>query len=538
MPRTSNLTGAIVKTAPNRHFIASDIPSIYKFPAPSTQQVVVGVVSLGGTLTGVIDSSGNLIGGDINNYWTSIGMTSLPTIKVVRINGSALDPAETTATIENIIDISMIGACCPTSKLTIVVYYYNQYTNTRNIDSFYATFNYAINTPVMIPGLGAVKPSIISCSWGAPESYFSRTRLLAYDALFASAAAAGITITTAAGDNGSSNGTSETVADFPTSSPNVISCGGTHLICPNQDVHGNYIYSGATETTWSWSPVYRDGTGGGISAVFKGPPGTAARHVPDLALVADPTTGVGFFINGVMQVIGGTSIVSPAIAGLLACLPKPPKGLLTKLYALPSAAFNDITVGNNGAYFAGAGYDNCTGMGSINGTAFVSAYTSLLQSPVTGLTLTGTLTSLIGASQQLTSSIPNVWWSSTNPAIATVVNGRVTGVAEGSTTITAISKDGFFTASVIFTVISTLRPSIVVSNSVNGPQLFSLLLRRSNILTLYARTTNSTLPVIWSSSNGHIASVVNGVVRASRVGNCIITATCGTIRASVLIRVI
>ena len=537
MPRASNVSGTIIKKDLNRRFIASDIPTIYKFPAPTTQPVVVGVISLGGTLTGLIDSSGILTGGDINNYWTSIGMTSLPRIKVVRINGSALDPAEPTATIENIIDVSMVGACCPTSNLTIVVYYYNQYTNYRNIDTFYATFNYAINTPVMIPGLGAVKPSIISCSWGAPESVFTRTRLLAYDALFASAAAAGITITTAAGDNGSSNGTTGTIADFPTSSPNVISCGGTHLICPSQDVNGNYIYSGATETTWTWSPVYRDGTGGGISTVFKGPPGTAARHVPDLALVADPSTGVSFFINGETHVIGGTSIVAPAVAGLLACLPKPPKGLLTKLYARPSSAFNDITVGNNGAYFAGVGYDNCTGMGSVNGEAFVPAYLSLINSPVASVTLSGARTGLIGARHQLTASVSNVWWNSTSPAVATVVNGLVTCIAEGSTTITAISKDGFFTASMVFTVVSNLQPSIVLSNRVNEAQLFSLMLRRSNTVTLYARITNSTLPVTWSTTNGHIASVNNGVVRATRIGNCIITATCGTVRASVLLRV-
>ena len=43
------------------------------------------------------------------------------------------------------------------------------------------------------------------------------------------------------------------------------------------------------------------------------------------------------------------------------------------LYQLSEAAFRDITQGNNGTYQAGPGWDACTGLGSPNGQALLSA---------------------------------------------------------------------------------------------------------------------------------------------------------------------
>ena len=521
--------------AVGRPFLASDMRTIYGYPSVPTTNVVVGVISLGGTLTGNIDVNGMLTGGDVQNYWASLNMTSIPAVKVVRINGSVLDPSDILSTTENTIDVQMVGACCPTSKLTIVLYYYNQYTT--NNDAFYGVFSYAINTPVTIPGLGAVKPSIISCSWGAPENLFSSIELNKYNTLFATAVAAGITITTAAGDHGSSNGTSGTITDFPTSSPNVISCGGTHLVCRNQDASGNYIYTGATETTWSWSNIFRDGTGGGVSSFFNGPPFPRAnsqkRQVPDLSLVADPDTGVQFTINGRSQIIGGTSIVSPAIAGLAACLPRAPKGLLSKLYALPSTAFFDITVGSNGAYAAGPGFDNCTGLGSVNGANFVPGYTALITSPVTSASITGTPSVLVGATRQLTA--PASWWFSSNPAVATVVDGLVTGITAGSVAISVTTKDGLFTSSIPFTV-TTNMPSLRISVTPTGTAITNIFLRRNTAIRLHSVSTIGS--VTWTSSNLNVATVMDGFVRSrSRIGSTVVTATSGSQRASITVQV-
>jgi kumamolisin len=44
----------------------------------------------------------------------------------------------------------------------------------------------------------------------------------------------------------------------------------------------------------------------------------------------------------------------------------------------PSAAFFDVTQGNNGDYQAKTGWDPCTGLGSPNGTALLAALRRLL----------------------------------------------------------------------------------------------------------------------------------------------------------------
>jgi subtilase family serine protease len=538
----------------SRPFLASDMRTIYNYPAVPTSNVYVGIISLGGTLTGTIHPvTGILTGGDVQEYWTSLGIapSNHPIVKIVLLGNSMLDSADIISTSENTLNVEMIGACCPTSKLTIIVYLYNQYRAPVNVDAFYSAFNTAINTLVSFNGT-YVKPSIISCSWGASENLFGNSILTKYDTLFGDAKAAGITITCAAGNNGSSNGTSGTITDFPSSSPNVISCGGTRLVCPNRDANGNYIYTGATETSWSLSGG--TATGGGVSNFFSGPPfprrGSQKRQSPDIALVADPATGVQWRINGANVVYGGTSIVAPAIAGLLACTGSPAKSLISKLYALPSNAFNDILIGTNGAYSASTGYDNCSGLGSINGIFFAPSLAALVANPVTRVSITGNLTVVIGASTQLTaitnSNATNksvTWYSSANNVSSL---GLVTGISLGSAIITATTLDGFFTSSVTVTVTNRSpqpppsrppQPQIPVMNIStvrNGPSIRSLVMRRNTVHVLFSNLT----PTSWTSSNPSIVTVKNGIMFARIFkGTVTIMARSGPYSVSVLVTV-
>jgi kumamolisin len=104
--------------------------------------------------------------------------------------------------------------------------------------------------------------------------------------------------------------------------------------------------------------------------------------VPDVAADADPATGYRVRVDGRDEVIGGTSAVAPLYAGLLARVNQrlgTPAGHLNPfLYAQPPAAglFRDIAVGSNGAYRAAAGWDACTGLGSIDGGALLAALTA------------------------------------------------------------------------------------------------------------------------------------------------------------------
>ena len=231
------------------------------------------------------------------------------------------------------------------------------------------------------------RPSVISISWGGPESSWTQAAMDSMDQIAAEAATLGITITVATGDSGSSDGVNDgqNHVDFPASSPNVLACGGTSLIA-----HVNTITS---ETVWNDGPQ-GGATGGGFSDVF---PRTAwqsnfvaqnFRGLPDVAGNADPQTGYEVRVDGQDLVVGGTSAVAPLIAGLIAVLNEKMNTRLgfinPTLYGLnESTVFHDITQGNNGAFSARTGWDPCTGLGSLDATALMQALQSTGQTQQT-----------------------------------------------------------------------------------------------------------------------------------------------------------
>ena len=224
-------------------------------------------------------------------------------------------------------------------------------------------------------------PSVISISWGGPESSWTAQAMTALDAACQSAAALGITITVAAGDNGSSDGATGNNVDFPASSPHVLACGGTKLVGSGSTI--------TSEVVWNEQASGEGATGGGVSNVFAlptwqananvpAPSGSSGgRGVPDVCGDADPVTGYQVRVDGQSLVIGGTSAVAPLWAGLLA-LNNQQNGksagfIQPQIYAAKAAsAFNDIVSGNNGAFSAGPGWDACTGLGSPIGSKLIA----------------------------------------------------------------------------------------------------------------------------------------------------------------------
>src|SRR5208283_1975565 len=89
------------------------------------------------------------------------------------------------------------------------------------------------------------KPSVISISWGGPESNWTRQSLTAFDQAFQAAAAMGITVCAASGDNGSSDGVDDGAdhVDFPASSPYCLACGGTSLTSSNGKITGETVWN-------------------------------------------------------------------------------------------------------------------------------------------------------------------------------------------------------------------------------------------------------------------------------------------------------
>jgi kumamolisin len=327
-------------------FTSTNYRTIYNYPTPSfSNELVVGVISFGGGVYGNIDENGYLTNGDIEQYLTDLNLP-IPTIIIHPIFDGQVDVTDQDSTIENTVDIEMISGCCPSTHLTIILYLASQ-----NV-SFHDAFNYILTTPV-----NNKLPSIISCSWGMPETEV--TDLNETNALFNTALLNGINICTATGDNGSSDGlTGGNYCDFPSSSPNVIACGGTTLSCRNNQ------YDNKTKE-YAWN-----NGGGGMSRFFQKSQyqliNYANRCTPDIAMDADPNTGVSYLINGQYMTIGGTSIVAPAFAAYLACCQLNTQSIIPYIYKYANT-FHDIIQGNNGGYKATVGYDRTTGVGSLNG---------------------------------------------------------------------------------------------------------------------------------------------------------------------------
>jgi kumamolisin len=334
-----------------------DIGAAYRFPADTDGS---------GQTIAIIELGGGFSTTDLKKYFTGLDL-ALPSVKAVGVDGAknvaGKDPSGADG--EVLLDIEVIGALSAAS--TILVYF------APNTD---AGFLDAVSTAAH----AKVTPTAMSISWGQSEDQWTAQARTALDDALLDAAALGVTVTVAAGDNGSADGSTDGTnhADFPASSPHALACGGTSL-------HA----SGATITS---EKVWNDGTGGGatgggVSDVFARPtwqksagvpvvkkPG--GRGVPDVAGNADPQTGYRVLVDGTSAVYGGTSAVAPLWAALVARIVQAtgsPLGLLQpRLYEL-STGFRDITSGNNGAYSAKAGWDACTGLGTPDGTALLAA---------------------------------------------------------------------------------------------------------------------------------------------------------------------
>lgn len=323
-----------------------------------------------GECIALIELGGGYNPTDLSNYWSQLKLAETPTVSAVSVGNGSNNPTgdPNGPDGEVMLDIEVSGAIAPGAK--IVVYF------TENTD---AGFLNAITTAVHD---STNNPSVVSISWGGPESSWTQQAMTSMDEAFQSAAAMGVTICVAAGDNGSTDGVTDGLShvDFPASSPNVLACGGTQLV-----VSGNTITS---ETVWNELANNEGATGGGISDVFPlpayqngaGVPPSAnanknvGRGVPDVTGDADPTTGYVTLVDGQPDVIGGTSAVAPLWAGLIALINESigkPVGFINPLLyqdASSGGDFHDITSGNNGAYSAGPGWDACSGLGSPIGT--------------------------------------------------------------------------------------------------------------------------------------------------------------------------
>ena len=296
--------------------------------------------------------------------------------------------------------------------------------------------------------------SVVSMSWGSTE-FPAETQ---FDSYFTTPAGkAGVSFVAAAGDVGA-------VPNYPAVSPNVLAVGGTTLMT----VSGTGTWS--SETTWSSS-------GGGISAFEPKPSYQASvtqsathRTTPDVAFVANPSTGVAVYFTGSAgtgswYTFGGTSIGAPQWAALIAIVDQgralqgldPLDGrsqLLPAIYNLPASDFHDITTGSAGSgsniLYAGPGYDLVTGRGTPIADLVIR---DLVSAGPDGSIGTAATTEVGNATISLQSGSLTYGTAGTATYTVTVNRGTATGAFDANLSLTSTLPSG---ASFTFTVGGTV----------------------------------------------------------------------------------
>jgi kumamolisin len=250
---------------------------------------------------------------------------------------------------EAALDIEWAHAMAPGAKIVLVEAASNSFAD------LFAAVDVATN---LIAASNA--PGEVSMSWGGSEFSTESSN----DSHFTHP---GIVYFGASGDTGGAT-------IYPSASPNVVAAGGTSV---NRNGSGAFV----SETGWS-------GSGGGPSKYESipnyqiGVSGASAtqRSIPDISFDANPNTGVSVYDSTSCQglsgwlVFGGTSVASPALAGIVnltGSFSSSSVAELTTIYTnrANGADFRDILTGTAGKNSAAAGYDFVTGVGSCLGTS-------------------------------------------------------------------------------------------------------------------------------------------------------------------------
>jgi kumamolisin len=355
-----------LEPAAAQSFTPDQLGSLYAFPS--------GTDGTGQTVA-IIELGGGFQPADITTYFAGLKVPR-PQVRAVEVDGGKNTPTgdPNSADGEVMLDIEVVGALAPGASQLV---YFAPNTDRGFLD--------AVSTAVH----ATPTPSAVSISWGQSEDQWTAQARTAMDQAFADAAALGVTVCAASGDNGSTDGQTDGQqhADFPASSPHALACGGTRLeATPPTTITAEKV----------WNNPTGGATGGGVSDTFPVPAfqtsagvparagGGTGRGVPDVAGNADPATGYQILVDGKHSVIGGTSAVAPLWAALVCRLAQAAGrkfGLIhTQLYqgaqpGKPQPGFRDITTGGNGAYQATPGWDACTGLGTPNGTALLRTLT-------------------------------------------------------------------------------------------------------------------------------------------------------------------
>ncbi len=361
----------------------------------------------------IVDSYGfKGIQNELQRFDNAFKIPAPPSFKIIAPAGAIppfapnVRPAMVGWAQETTLDVEYAHAMAPGAKILLVETPVAETIGVTGFPEIVTAENYVIDHH-----LG----NVMTQSFAAPEQTFpNAASLLALRGSFKNAAANGVTMLAASGDQGPSGPKTLTpqgfaatyflrrVAEWPSDDPLVTGLGGLQL---NLDAQGNET---APDQVWNDTALFGSPAagGGGRSSIFARPSYQdsvssvvgSTRGFPDISMSAavngaalvyldkDAAQGpAGFYL------IGGTSEASPTFAGIIAIadqLAGHGLGLINPaLYAMKAAGVPgivDVTHGTNTVTFpqGGAthtvrgfkavdGYDLSTGVGTINAAKFV-----------------------------------------------------------------------------------------------------------------------------------------------------------------------
>lgn len=367
---------------------------------------------------------------------------------------------------ETTLDVEVLHAIAPGARLLVVE---TPTSETEGLQGF----------PEIIKAendvLAHQRADIITQSFAATEPTFdspAQLRALS-EQVYPLAKAKGVTVLSSSGDSGPTDVMvdlstlfTRPTADWPASDPLVTAVGGTLLhIGPDGS-------RAAPDSAWG-GQAGGGAAGGGRSDVFRRPAFQTSvatvvgdhRGVPDIALDASPASGLityGTYAGRGWAVGGGTSQASPLLAGIVALADQLAAGrvgyLNDYLYGAasrgPAAGIVDVTRGSNDlvdaagkrnpvpGYGATAGYDLATGLGTVNGAAFVPALAAARRGATVPLSAARATTAPTAASSASASATAPVTVSSqpvarsagpAQPSVRPAAGGHASGGGSGRT---------------------------------------------------------------------------------------------------------
>jgi pseudomonalisin len=370
----------------------ADFATIYDLN-PLYQQAITGS---GQSIAVVARSNINL--SDVIQFRSAFGLpANNPQIIVNGTNPGIFSPGEET---EADLDVEWSGAVAKNAAIKFVVS-----KSTNSTDGSYLSAQYIV-TNNLAP--------VMTMSFGLCEAALGNSGNAFISGLWQQASAQGMTVFVSSGDSGAAgcDSSSSSVATHGRavnglcSTPFSVCVGGTEF----HDLSAPSLYwsssnaPGTESSALSYIPEVawnESGSGGlwastgGVSSIYLKPswqtgtgvPADGKRDVPDVSLTAAGHDGYLIYQNGGLYVVGGTSAAAPSFAGVMALVVQNLSArqgnantvfypLAAKQAAGGAAIFHDATGGNNtvpgqAGYSAAPGYDQVTGLGSIDANVLV-----------------------------------------------------------------------------------------------------------------------------------------------------------------------